>query len=377
MKNRRVLSVICIALCALLILGACNSNRLVKCDWNLSDVEDVVSIHTATQKAYLADNYNKITNYAKGDKELSRPEALRLSWSAKAPEEMTVVGYTVKIIDDNDYYTPIVLDTTSTYVDVYNLCVGTEYFWQVTAHFENGRRSESNWEYFFTEDVAPRNLYVDGITNVRDLGGWTTPEGRVRQGMIFRCGRLNKSETPEVIIEITQSGIDVMRDVLGIKTEIDLRMPNNHNTETGGLTSSPLGEDVNYVNCPLEWDNGNYLMNNLESVRQFFALAADESNYPFIFHCNIGTDRTGMFAFLINGLLGVSEEDLYRDYLFSNFGAINNTRTLSNITNNYLKTINSCSGDTLSERIENCLSEKVGVPQEQIDAIKDIMMEYE
>lgn len=379
MKNcKKLLSTLCILLCALLVLCACTPSTTVKCNWQLTNLGDVVSIHTTAQSNYLAGDYNKISSYAKGAAELSRPECVSLSWSVEPLEQIEVESYTVEIQDFEDQYIPLLFATTQTHLDVYNLCIGTNYLWRVTAHFADGRTSQSSWYAFTTEDVAPRNLYVDGITNVRDLGGWYTPNGRVKQGLIYRCGRLNVSKQPNVEIEITDAGIAMMRDRLGIKSQIDLRMPNAHNVETGGITSSPLGDDIMYYNVPLEWDNvkGNYLTGNLESVREFFKLASDINNYPLIFHCNIGTDRTGMFAFLINGLLGVSEEDLYRDYLFSNFGNIeNNPRSLSNIQSNYLSTINKCAGDTLSERIENCLLEVVGIPQEQIDAIKSILLE--
>ena len=374
-NSKRVISTLSILLCLLLVFCGCSNT--VKCSWEFAGSSDEIVLHTADQSAYLAGDYNKISSYAKADKELSRPVPAQFAWTATPAKELAITGYTVEIQDCDNRYATLTFDTATPTLDVYNLCIGTEYLWRVTAHYENGKTSTSGWSYFATEDVAPRNLYVDGITNVRDLGGWhTTDGGRVRQGMIFRCGRLNESERPDVVIEITEAGIDMMRNVLGIRSEIDLRMPNKHDTETGGITSSPLGEDVNYYNCPLDWDQGNYMTYNLASVKKFFELASDESNYPFIFHCNIGTDRTGMFAFLINGLLGVAEEDLYRDYLFSNFGAINNhARTLSNIQNNYLKTINQYPGATLSERIENCLLDLVGVPQEQLDAIRDIMME--
>lgn len=376
--GKRIISTLCVALCTLTVLCGCGGadNQTVECSWTLADLGDSVCLHSDLQAAYLSDNYQKVTSYAKGSEELSRPEPALLSWSAEPKEDLTVTAYTVEIQDEYDLYDPLILHTAEPNIEVYNLCVGTGYTWNVTAHFADGRKSVSYRSYFATEDVAPRNLYVDGITNVRDLGGWATPDGRVRQGMIYRCGRLNESERPDVVIEITDEGIDTMRNVLGVKSEIDLRMPTTHNTETGGITSSPLGEDINYYNCPLEWDTGNYLMNNLESVKEFFSLASDEDNYPFIFHCNIGTDRTGLFALLINGLLGVSEEDLYRDYLFSNFGNIqNHTRTLSNIQNNYLSTINKCSGTTFSEKVENCLLEVVKVPQSQLDIIKTIMLE--
>ena len=41
---------------------------------------------------------------------------------------------------------------------------------------------------------------------------------------------------------------------------------------------------------------------------------ANQANYPILFHCTYGRDRTGTLAFMINGLLGVSRKDLYRDF---------------------------------------------------------------
>ena len=380
--SKKVTSIICIVLCALLVLCACKPT--VKCDWKLFEFDDDVSFHTEDQAAYLAGDYNKISTYAKGDKELSRPNAVRLSWTANYnTDKAELTQYVVEIRDVDNEYSPMYLYTEDTYVDVYNLCIDTVYNWRVTAQFKGGKTSVSDWAFFLTEDVAPRNLYVDGITNVRDLGGWHTTDGKVRQGMIYRCGRLNESGTLQsdgtvkINIEITEAGIEVMRNVLGIKSEIDLRMIEAHDHETGGITSSPLGKDVNYYNCELEWNQGNYLTDNLKAVKYFFELASDINNYPFIFHCDIGTDRTGMFAYLINGLLGVEEEDLYRDYLYSNFGKIGGSRSLSNIQNNYIKTIKSYDGATLSEKIENCLIQLVGVPKSQIDAIKNIMLVVE
>ncbi len=90
-----------------------------------------------------------------------------------------------------------------------------------------------------------------------------------------------------------------------------------------------------------------------------------------IYHCNIGTDRTGLFAFLINGLLGVREENLYRDYLFSNFGNIGVSRSMSNITA-YVNKAKSYNGVLLSDKTENCLLD-IGVKQSEIDSIKNIM----
>jgi hypothetical protein len=48
------------------------------------------------------------------------------------------------------------------------------------------------------------------------------------------------------------------------------------------------------------------------------------------FHCKIGTDRTGTFAYFLEGLLGVSEEDRLQDYELSYFyGVLNRHRFYS------------------------------------------------
>lgn len=368
--KKRYLSAFCLLLCALFALCGCGGNEPL--DWT-SNVE----IHTFAQSEYLKGDYNDIQRYATGSAELSRPEPVHFDWSEKTAEE-NVKEYTIELSLSKDFSDSVSYSTTDTSIDIYNLFIGSTYYWRVNAKYTTGKSKVCYTAMLSTSEAAPRNLYVDGITNVRDLGGWMTADGgTVRQGMIYRCGRLNKSGVSEPIIQITEKGIDTMRNQLGIRSEIDLRMKvdPNGNPEVGGITSSPLGEDINYYNVELQWDNGNFLLYNVEAVKEFFHLAADESNYPFIFHCNIGTDRTGMFAFLINGMLGVDEEDLYRDYLFSNFGAIEgNARSLKNIENNYLKTIAEAEGDTLSERIENSLL-AIGVPQEHLDAVKAIMSE--
>ena len=90
-------------------------------------------------------------------------------------------------------------------------------------------------------------------------------------------------------------------------------------------------------------------------------------------HCSIGTDRTGYIAWLINGCLGLDEEALYRDYLFSNFGNIGSKRTISNIENKYVKTIKNTKGATMREKTINYLLDK-GVKQSQIDTLYSMML---
>lgn len=376
MKKKNVMIGATLLSCLIVVAAFTGCGSEQACTWSLTPIEDGVDFHTAKQKQYLEDDYTKISTYAKGTSELSRPEAITFEWSA-APKKagLTVEGYTLEISTSSNFKKNVVSYTTAEpFAEVYNLCVDTLYYWRVQAEFSNGKKSTSKTSSFLTADTLPRNIYVDGITNVRDLGGWLTEFGtRVPQGLIYRCGRLNKSKQPNVEIEITPAGIDTMLNVLNVRTEIDLRNPELYDTETGGITESPLGESVDYINLPMEWNVGNILTDpqNRESVQKFFSVLADESSYPIIFHCNIGTDRTGLFAYLLNGLLGVSKEDLYRDYLFSNFGNIEGSRSLSGIQDSYVKTVEDSEGDSLSEKIYNCLV-GLGVPEEELISILNI-----
>lgn len=362
---------ICMVTCALFLVCACDNQ--VNLEWNLINVGADVRCHTAEQRNYLDGDYTKIS--AKGTEELSRPQAVTFSWSAENNGAAALTeNYTLELSLTEDFSESVKYETDETQIDVYNLLLGSLYFWRVTADLEGGQKSTSSVSLFTTSAAAPRNLYVDGITNARDLGGWeTVGGGKVKQGMIYRCGRLNESKRTDVNIEITDKGIKEMKDVLGVKTEIDLRLKENN--ETGGITSSPLGDDVKYVNIPMEGAMGSNCLTDTKfhpSIKRFFTLLADESNYPLAFHCDIGTDRTGFFAFLINGLSGVAEEDLYRDYLFSNFGNIGGSRSLTNIKP-YVDTIKKSQGATLSEKIEYCLIHTVGVQKSEIDALRAIM----
>ena len=191
---------------------------------------------------------------------------------------------------------------------------------------------------------------------------------RVKQNLLFRSSKFNDDESTELVI--SEEGINILVNDFHIKTEIDLRKTSDN--ENGGITSSPLGNSVNYVSIPMK-SSGNVLTLNPNEVAQVFKLLADENNYPIIFHCSIGTDRTGLIAFLVNALLGVSEEDLYRDYLFSNFGLIYDMRTPSAVKN-YLNAINMKSGDTLKDRTFNYLK-SIGLSDKELNIIIKIMTE--
>lgn len=326
-------------------------------------VDDTVVQHTKKQALYLNNSLSSFVLYTNGKKEKSRPEPVEFVWQYNGSAD---TEYILKLSENENMENPVEYTSESESISIYNLKLDTAYYWTVSAGNETSSVSK-----FTTDAAAPRNLYVDGITNVRDLGGWERENGtRTKQGLIFRCGRLNESSAQAPNIEITDAGKKTMLDDMGIKTEIDVRK--TADGETGAITSSPLGDSVTYYSCPMEWE-GNTFLDNKEELLKVFEILSKEESYPLIFHCNIGTDRTGMIAYLVNALLGVPEESLFRDYLYSNFGNIGGTRKLKNVeSSGYYEAVHSAEGNTLSEKTYNCLV-NFGVPEEQLDSIIAIL----
>lgn len=332
---------------------------------------DASKLHTNLQLAYLTDSYSNISKYATGMQELSKPQPIRFRWQSS----QSATNCELNISENEDLSNGKTISVKTKEIKISNLKVHTKYYYQMTA-IVGGKTVMSAVESFSTGSFLPRLIDCDGVTNMRDLGGYNVEEGVVKQGLVYRSGRLNASYTTTYREDITEKGKETMKE-LGIKSEIDLRTSANNDNELGGLqnaTVGPLGKDVNYYQAPMNYHNGTNHKENYASIRKVFSYLADEENYPMIIHCNIGTDRTGFISYMLNGLLGVSQEYLFRDYLFSNFGYIEGSRSLSKISG-YVNEIDECEGEVLSEKVENYLTDTIGVPQADIDAIRDILIE--
>lgn len=347
----------------ILLLIIVSSFLLISCNDKLiiNGVEiEKVSIHTDLQNEFFLNENLILPENVKGNEELSRPKPVVLEW--KASEALMKDGK-YQVLLSKDYFSDDLksYSTENNNLELYNLELNVVYYWKVVGS------KESEIKGFRIDSIVPiRNLYVDGITNARDIGGYPVASGRtVKQGMIYRTSKFNEDESKELLI--TQKGINTLVNDLGVVVELDLRDANKN--ENGGITNSPLGDSVKYISIPMK-SGGNYLTLNKNVLKDVFAVLGDEKNYPMVIHCSIGTDRTGLICFLINGLLGVSEKELYQDYLFSNFGYIYGVRIPSTIEG-YLKQIKYYGKDT-SEAIYNYLLAQ-GVDEEDIKNIIKIM----
>ena len=324
--------------------------------------EGRVILHSEVQRVYLSGPLDKVNLYARGAEELSRPLTPTFTWEeAEGP-------YTVYLADNPNYIDMNTYTTDEAKISFSNLKINTKYYYDVRS---NGKSIKE--DSFVTSAQLVRNLYISGVTNARDIGGYATKDGVSKQGVLFRTGRLNKNDVEEVDVRITSKGIEAMHKELKVKTEIDLRMVENN--EVGGLTEglSVLGNNVKYYQCPMDYNKGVDASENDPSLRKVFSILGNKDNYPAFFHCSIGTDRTGYVAWLINSIVGVGEEDLWRDYLFSNFGNIGGSRDKAYIADGYPKKIKETEGDTLQEKAVNFLLKK-GIKQQEIDTIREMML---
>lgn len=252
-----------------------------------------------------------------------------------------------------------------------NFRIGTAYRWRVDAKGKGSAQSR-----FVTADLPPRLIRVPGVPNMRDLGGWRTVDGRrVRQGLVYRSANLceNSVECRErpPRTRMTPETCLYMTNALGIRTELDLRGPK----ECEGLFASPLGSSVRRV----EISSGCYGTMKEDASKaaclRCLRTIADADNLPLLFHCSSGQDRTGTLAFIVNGLLGVSPEDLARDWDAT--ALWNNEHDWFNRNNSYaalLDVMGKYPGRTLNERIETYVK-SIGFCDEEIERLRALLLE--
>ena len=321
-------------------------------------------LHNDIMRAYLNDDYNNILDYAWGSFDKDDPKPVTFRWIAKSGLD----SYTLEVGERADLSDARTVTTDALTADVYNLKLDTTYYYRVSAT-DGNETAVSDIFSFTTNGDAPRMIRADGLSNGRDVGGWSTADGgKVKQGMVYRSYCFDYVKDGKTVTLLRADGIDTLVNELGIKSEVDLRSESSK-------TSSILGNGVNYYRYGMGY-SGDYLASNQASIKSVFEVLADPDNYPVIWHCQAGADRTGAVTYLLNGLLGVSKEDLLRDYLITNFSVADyGTRTVETIANRYVKTLDEYEGNTLSDKIYHYLHNEIGVSTDDLDFIKAHLVE--
>jgi len=409
------------------------SEKMLDADITLKSVESDFETHTSIQKEYFTNNdYKTLPSGANGRTSNDKPNSLSLSWTIDAKEEVKKAS--LLLGEDEGLSNPIEYDLTvseegevQSSKEITNLKVSTKYYWAVKLEGTETSKT-SDVSSFSTLGNGPRFINIDGVANVRDIGGWTTESGKtLKQGLIYRGGEFNKQNYGKTgtkydaddAVErakekpygknITDKGVDTVLNELKLKTEIDVRGYENYEyidqtspeylnpspVEIGGLKDGRgIILELQYIVNPIHTNHDKIYKTDggKAAVKKFFTTLADEKNYPVYFHCAQGKDRTGFIGYVLEGLLGMKKEDMCRDFVTSNFS---NVSTVSldyflNKTNpkgegsryDYgayfdgykVADMDQLTGSTMQERVSQYLL-SCGLTQQQLDKIIEINVE--
>jgi len=183
--------------------------------------------------------------------------------------------------------------------------------------------------------LPERVLDLDGTSNTRDIGGYSTDDGRVVQfGQIYRSDKLSRL-TADDFAEL---------EAIGVKTVIDLRTKDEHDHDP---TVWQGEQPPRFVHLPIgdaddPWYRKQHRMVKsnrfsaaqstdqmidgyrmiadvgVPSYRRLMDIVLDPANYPILIHCNAGKDRSGVAVALILEALGVDRSIIMDEYLLTN-----------------------------------------------------------
>ena len=202
--------------------------------------------------------------------------------------------------------------------------------------------------------------------NVRDLGGWPCDGGAVKYGLLIRGGKLAAADR------------DVLVGDLGIQHDLDLR-----GREGGGsddepdMTGSPLGRDVWYTRTQqYAW----YALTPVATWQAYLRCVIDAVTHrePVYFHCTAGADRTGTLACVLEGLLGMSQSDIDKDYELTTFYSGSGSDATARRRNEsdwkgLIHAINAVSGDTFRDKCVRFAVGTCGMSLADINAYRAAM----
>ncbi len=177
------------------------------------------------------------------------------------------------------------------------------------------------------------SIPLASASNLRDLGGWPTQDGRhVRTGLVFRAPALSRL-SPEDHASIAALGLRTVCDLRGVHeaaaNPVSLagtaRMPLPIEPSVGAGLRDILrtGQDSGQLSPEGMLDllrdaYRAYALQSFPQYRALFAAILSDGGLPLLLHCSAGKDRTGFGSALLLTALGVSWSHVLEDYLATN-----------------------------------------------------------
>lgn len=338
---------------------------------------EVVCLQTALQKEFMAQGANRDARHRPNgehwaeqqkydrpytDPDKTWPLPVYMSWN----DDDNRSYFTIKVSKNADMTNASERLAKGNSFEFFNLETGVKYYWQICCGDDC-----SQINTFYVLLTTPRTLYIEGVANVRDLGGYKTKNGRVKEGMLYRGGcfedLIDKSR------ELTPKGLAELCGI-GLKTDVDIRAEAEQERQVTWELTKNAGFDRIGITLG-EYEKIFTLEHLRESQAEFIRLLADESRYPIYYHCWAGADRTGSFAFIIGAILGVEEQSLIDDYEFTSLSPQGTRSSKRENWQNFIKHFDDYDGDDIYTKVENFVINYLGVEKDVLDKIREILIE--
>lgn len=329
--------------------------------------------------------YTEILDYCyrQTDWDKTCPSPINISVHDSIVQRLTSIGIDSLVVQtyrDNQLFRvdSHVLDKE---IPIYNLIPGLTYYYTVLQKVDDNTFHQII-DGLLEVDGRFRAIYVEGMHNFRDIGGYATLYGRrIKYDKLFRSAELQRQTNPSQG-DITARGVNELINNLRIDVELDFG---------DAYTVSPVQNliefisdkkyNISYYDIGLNPESTGYTG---ERYKNCFDIILErlKQGKKVLFHCNLGADRTGTLAFILEALLGVNESDLAKDYEITSFfqGYIRRRDSDYVLDRNsgypamisYIKT--HFDGENINEKVENMML-SLGVTHAQIEEFRQIMLE--
>ena len=178
--------------------------------------------------------------------------------------------------------------------------------------------------------MLPTSIALQNASNLRDLGGWPTQDGRtVRTGLVFRAPALiNLGDADQATIAAL--GLRTICDFRGVRERAanpvtiaqaeNLSLPIEPSVGAGLRDILRTGQATGHMTLSEMLDllgeaYRAYALQSFAQYRAMFERILAPGGLPLLLHCSAGKDRTGFGSALLLRALGVAWEHAIQDYL--------------------------------------------------------------